>query len=95
MPRLWRKKSQGTRKLIDGSSPQKTPRCRASADVDALCGGSVGALTMMQLRIPNVEGLRGSFHTFSSNVCPGFFRPADIDYTRAIRISPMLMDILG
>lgn len=63
---LWRKNSQRTRKLIDGTSPPETPRCRVGADIDALCDGSEGALTMMQVRIPSGGVLRGTSHTFSS-----------------------------
>lgn len=71
LPQLWRKNSQGAReKLIDGSFPRKAPRCRANADIDALCGGREGALTMMQVRIPSGGVLRGSFHASPADVLP-------------------------
>ena len=80
---LWRKNLQRAQKLIDGTFPRELPRRRVSADIDALCDDSVGALTMMQVRIPSGGvgncGCGASFPLSPADVCPGIFRPADIN----------------
>ena len=76
---MWRKKSWKAEKLIDGTIPREIPCRRACADIDALCGGSAGALTMMQVWRGCGSG-SGALPTLSpADVCPGIFRPADID----------------
>jgi hypothetical protein len=94
VPQLWRKNSQRAReKLIDGSFPQKTPRCRASADIDALCGGREEALTMMQVRIPSGGVLRGSFHTSPADVLPRNLPTRGCKFKREVaRISLMIAE---